>query len=59
MPTDRAIAQRGGEIRRKHQLKLPDAIIAASCMRSGGHLFSKDPHFRRLIKVHVVEGTIY
>ncbi len=56
---DRAIAERGGELRRRHNLALPDALIAACAERAGGQFYSKDPHFRRLLESGVLTGVVY
>jgi predicted nucleic acid-binding protein len=41
---DHSIAERGGELRRQHNLALPDALIAACAEQAGGHFLTKDPH---------------
>lgn len=56
---DRAIAERSGELRRQHNLALPDALIAACAEQSGGKFFSKDPHYNRLFKAGILAGQIY
>jgi predicted nucleic acid-binding protein len=56
---DREVAEAAGSLRRKYNLQLPDALIAASCQRVGGHFYSKDPHFKRLTDAKVLLGTIY
>lgn len=56
---DRAIAERGGELRRAHDLALPDALIAASAEVVGGRFISKDQHFGRLLKAKKLRGEIY
>lgn len=59
VPIDHAIAQRAGELRRAHNLHLPDALIAASCIAVGARFYSKDSHFERLILANVLQGAIY
>ena len=56
---DRSLAERGGEFRRKHNLALPDALIAACAEQSGGRFFSKDPHFDRLLSAGALSGRVY
>ena len=56
---DREIAERGGELRRQHNLALPDALIAACAEQSGGRFLSKDPHFDRLLNTGVLVGEVY
>jgi len=56
---DRAIAERAGELRRQHNLALPDALIAACAEQSGGQFFSKDQHYNRLLKTGVLAGQVY
>jgi predicted nucleic acid-binding protein len=56
---DRAIATRGGELRRIYNLALPDALIAACAEQAGGEFLSKDPHFNRLINANVLNGRVY
>ncbi len=56
---DRAVAERGGALRREYHLELPDALIVASAEQAGGHFLSKDPHFERLVKAGVLDGKVY
>ena len=56
---DRAIAERGGELRREHNLALPDALIAACAEQAGGRFLSKDPHFNRLSKTSGLDVQVY
>lgn len=59
MPIDQSIAERGGELRRQHNLALPDALIAACAEYAGGRFLTKDPHFNRLLKAGTLEGEVY
>ena len=59
IPVDRALAERGGELRREHHLELPDALIAACAEQAGGRFLAKDPHFERLLKAKVLSGQVY
>ena len=59
IPVDRALAERGGELRREHHLELPDALIAACAEQAGGQFLAKDPHFERLLKAKVLSGQVY
>ncbi|MBI3914172.1 MAG: PIN domain-containing protein [Chloroflexi bacterium] len=58
-PINREIAERGGELRRLHNLALPDALIAACAEHAGGQFFSKDPHFKRLLEAGILSGAVY
>ncbi len=59
IPINRVIPIRGGELRREHNLALPDALIAACAEQSGGQFLSKDPHFNRLLEANVLSGQVY
>ena len=56
---DASIAERGGELRRQHNLALPDALIAACAEQVGGHFLTKDVHFNRLMKTGILQGDVY
>ncbi len=56
---DRQIAQHGGLLRRKHGLKIPDALIAACCYRIDGYFLAKDSDFNRLLNAGVLSGEVY
>ncbi len=56
---DRGVAERGGELRRQHNLALPDALIAACAEKSGGRFLSKDTHYNRLLNANVLTGEVY
>ena len=59
VPVDAAVAQLGGCIRQVHGLRLPDALVVACCQSAGGHFFSKDPHFRRVLDAREIAGEVY
>jgi predicted nucleic acid-binding protein len=59
LPVDRLVAERAGELRRRHALALPDALIAASAEQSTARFLSKDPHFSRLLSAGVLQGEVY
>jgi predicted nucleic acid-binding protein len=59
VPIDHAIAVRGGVVRRTYNLRLPDALIVASCQITGGRFFSKDIHFQRVLASNDVAGEVY
>ena len=59
VPVNTSVAKRGGIIRQIHGLTLPDALVAACCQVVGGHFFSKDPHFRRVLDQHEITGEVY
>jgi predicted nucleic acid-binding protein len=49
LPVDRGVAELGGRIRRHAGIALPDALIAATAVRSGRTLFTRDVrHFERV-----------
>lgn len=56
---ERRTAERGGELRWRYNLALPDALIAACAEQAGGYFLSKDPHFKRLLDAHVLAGEVY
>jgi predicted nucleic acid-binding protein len=58
-PIDFTLAQRGGELRRVHGLKIADALIAACAQHAGGKFMSKDPHYNRLLRASVLAGEVY
>ena len=59
MIVDASIAERGGELRRQHNLALPDALIAACAEKVDGRFLTKDPHFSRLLKAGILQGEVY
>ncbi len=58
-PLDQSIAENAGLLKRRHQLALPDAIVAATCLQVGGLFFAKDAHFDSLLKQRLLKGTVY
>lgn len=53
VPLSSAIARKAGEIRRKHDVLLPDAIIAATALTVKAALTTKNSRHYRGIKVKV------
>ncbi len=58
-PLDQSIAENAGLLKRRHQLALPDAIVAATCIQVGGFFYAKDSHFDQLLKQRLIKGTVY
>jgi predicted nucleic acid-binding protein len=58
IPPSEEIASKAGEIALKEgDLPLADAIIAATAIdRTGGRVYTDDPHFRRISGIHVAWG---
>jgi predicted nucleic acid-binding protein len=55
VPVSRGILQEAARIRARGELRLPDAIHAATALHAGcTHLLTNDPHFRSLEGVDVI-----
>ena len=54
VPPDSTIARLGAQLRRQYHLKTPDALIAATAIRYGAPLLTRDKSFRKLKELRVL-----
>lgn len=54
IPVDSVVARRAAEIRKRHKLKTPDAIIAATALIQGGKLLSRDKVFKKIDNLNLL-----
>lgn len=54
VPVDSAIARDAANIRREFGVKTPDAIIAATALRYGGRLLSRDKTLKKIRSLSII-----
>lgn len=54
-PFDDTLAETVAVLRRKYQIRIPDAAIAATALARGVPLVTRDRQFRKIKELHVIE----